>query len=100
MANYVATATTVPWLERKDPSDVLDYVFDWSDWLETGETIASATFTTTTGITQDSDSNTTTTATVWLSSGTAGETYTVGCLITTNMGRECERSCRIVVSDR
>jgi hypothetical protein len=41
-----------------------------------------------------------TTATVWLSGGTVGETYTIGCTVTTSMGRTCERSCRILVAER
>jgi hypothetical protein len=100
MVQYAATATVIPYVERKDPDDELDYVFDWSDWLETGETLTTCTWSTPTGITQDDDDIGATTATVWLSGGTVGETYTVGCLVTTSMGRSCERSCRILVAER
>jgi len=41
----------------KDPDAVLDYGFDWSDWLADGETISTSTWTVETGITKDSDSN-------------------------------------------
>ena len=100
MVQYVATATVIPYVERKDPDDVLDYVFDWSDWLETGETLTIAAWDVPTGLSNDDDNIGTTTATVWLSGGTAGETYTIGCTVTTSTGRVCERSCRIVVAER
>jgi hypothetical protein len=60
----------------KDPQAVLDYEIDWSAWLTAAgdDTISASSWTATTGITIDSDSNTTTTATVWLSGGTAGNT--------------------------
>ncbi|MFF4344986.1 hypothetical protein ACFY00_34350 [Kitasatospora sp. NPDC001540] len=63
----------------KDPDATLDRVRDWSDWLASGETIATSTFVTSAGITVPATvslpdggtvpgtSNTTTTATVRLS---------------------------------
>ena len=63
----------------KDPSAVLDYVFDWTEWLATGETIADYTITADTGITVDSSTKTTGKVTiVWLSGGTAGINYKGG----------------------
>ena len=100
MVTYAATATVIPYVERKDPDDVLDYVFHWSDWLETGETLGSVAWDVPTGLTQDDDDVGATTATVWLSGGTAGETYTVGCKVTTNTTRVCERSFRVLVAER
>ena len=84
----------------KDPSAVLDYVFDWTEWLATGETIANYTITADTGITVDSDSESDGVVTVWLSGGTAGENYKVACLITTTEGRADERTIWIKVVDR
>ena len=63
---------------RKDPESVLDYTINWSDFLTTGDTISSATYTVDTGLTKDSNSNTTTTTTVTLSGGTAGTVGTDG----------------------
>jgi hypothetical protein len=53
----------------KDPEAVLDWVFDWSDWLAVGETILSRVITVATGLVKDSDTITggSTTVTVWLS---------------------------------
>lgn len=84
----------------KDPSAVLDYAFDWSNWLGTNETISTATVTVDAGLTKDSQSNTTTKVTVWLSGGTLATTYKVVCRITTNQGRTDERTIGIRVTDR
>lgn len=86
----------------KDPDAVLDYSWDWSNWLEAGETIVTASVTAETGITKDSETNDTTSVTAWLSGGTAGESYTVTCRITTNSvpARTDERSIILRVRER
>ena len=92
----------------KDPSAVLDYVFDWTEWLATGETIAVdsetgeklITITADTGITVDSWTEDDGKVTVWLSGGTAGINYKVACKITTSAGRTDERTIWIKVTDR
>ena len=84
----------------KDPSAVLDYMFDWTEWLATGETIADHTITADTGITVDSSTEDTGKVTVWLSGGTAGINYKVACLITTSAGRTDERTIWIKVVER
>ncbi len=85
---------------KKDPDAVLDWVWDWNEWLDEGETIASSTFIASVGITIDSESNTTKTATVWLSGGTAGQVYQVTNRITTSSGRTDDRSITIRVAER
>jgi hypothetical protein len=84
----------------KDPSAVLDYVFDWTGWLATAETITDHTITPDTGITVDSSTEDTGKVTVWLSGGTAGINYKVACLITTTEGRTDERTIWIKVVER
>ena len=92
----------------KDPSAVLDYVFDWTGWLATGETIAVdsetgeklITITADTGIIVDSSTELDGKVTVWLSGGTAGINYKVACLITTSAGRTDERTIWIKVVER
>jgi hypothetical protein len=83
----------------KDADAVLDYKWDWSAWLDAAETIQTAAVTAPAGITKDLQSNTTTTVTAWLSGGTVGETYKIGCKIVTNQGRADERSIMITVKD-
>jgi hypothetical protein len=84
----------------KDPDAVLDYGFDWSSWLDVGETISSYTIDEDTGITVDSDSESAGVITVWLSGGTAGETYAVRCEIVTSDSRTDERTMIIKVKER
>ncbi len=83
----------------KDPNAVLDYTWDWEDWLDS-DTISSSSVTVQTGLTADSDTNTTTTATVWLSSGTLGEDYEVTNRIVTAGGRTEDRTIIIMVRER
>lgn len=84
----------------KDPSAILDYAFDWTDWLETGETISSHVITVEAGITKDSDSEASGIVIVWLSGGTHGEDYIVACKITTSDSRTDERSVNIRCRER
>ncbi len=82
-----------------DPDAVLDYLFDWSDWLG-ADTIASHTVTAGTGLTVDSSTATTTAVTVWLSGGSVGQSYAVTCHIVTAAGREDDRTATITVQER
>lgn len=85
----------------KDPDAVLDYAFDWNaNWLQTDESISSHVVTVETGLTKDSDNEASGVVTVWLSGGTAGERYDVGCEIVTSLGRTDERTIRITVRER
>jgi hypothetical protein len=85
----------------KDPSAVLDYVFDWSEeWLAAAETITDHTITADTGLTVDSSTEDAGKVTVWLSGGTAGINYKVACLVETSAGRTDERTIWIKVVER
>lgn len=83
----------------KDPDATLDYSIDWSKWLA-GDTILTSEWSVPTGLTQVNVSNTTTKATVWLSGGSAGQSYTVTNRIITAGGRTDERSIIIRVENR
>lgn len=91
-----------PWI-AKDPDAALDYAVDWNApgeaWLG-DDTIASVAWDVGAGLTKDAESNTASVATVWLSGGTAGETYAVACRITTAAGRTDERTFRVKVQHR
>ena len=71
----------------KDPDAVLDYTVDWETWLDS-DTISASSWTIPAGLTEDSDTFGDSTATVWLSSGTAGGNYSITNHITTAAGRE------------
>ena len=95
-------------VKDKDPSAVLDYLFDFaaltngngsSDYLDAGETILTKTIVADAGITVDSSAivNTSTGVQVWLSGGTDGVTYNVTCRITTSGSRTDDRTLKIRV---
>lgn len=74
-----------PWI-AKDPDAVLDYIFNWTDWLAlTGDAIASYTVTVD-GVTKDSDSRTGAYIIAVVSGGSAlpGEVASITCSVTTN----------------
>ena len=73
----------------KDPDSILDYVFDWSKWLQVGETIASKSFTHSDGIVINSSAitGTGTKVTVWIAGGVSKLEYCT-CHIITSEGRE------------
>ncbi len=85
---------------EKDPDGVLDFAINWAPWLATGETIATSTWTTPAGITEDSEGETGTVATIWLSGGTDGEDYeAVNKIVTTDV-RKPVRTLLIMVRRR
>lgn len=86
----------------KDTTAVLDYGFDWSTWLQPGETIASAVLTVPTGITKDSQIVGSDSVLIWLSGGSAGATYKIDCKITTTNvpPRTDSRHIKIKMTDR
>jgi len=88
----------------KDPDAVLDYGFDWSDWLAVGETISASEWSITLApdaiLVIDSESETTTETLVWLSGGTEGQLYGLTNHITTSAGREDDRSLRVRIRER
>jgi hypothetical protein len=85
----------------KDPNSRLDFGFDWSQWLTTGETILSYVITTQEGLTKVADGSTTAgSVIVWLSGGTPGERYSVACLINTSGSRVDERSIKLDCRNR
>ncbi len=99
----------------KVPYAVLDYVFDWkpltndvsggvSDWLVSGETIASFEISSPSGIVLDASSmiNGNTAVKIWLSGGMVPNEYEVVCKITTsnNPARKDTRSIIIRMVDR
>ena len=64
--------------------DVLDYTFDFSEFLTGSEVIASHTVTIDTGLTKSNDSHNDTSVVFWISGGTAGEKYACEVQITTD----------------
>ena len=98
---YVVDAKSGKATILKDPNAVLDYTFDWTEWLDDlTDTIASRVVTPGTGLTLDSDAIAGKKVIAWVSGGTAGTTYTLACRITTAGGRTDERTIYIKVKER
>lgn len=86
-------------IKTKDPDALVDYSVNWSRWLD-GDEIASSTWLVPAGLTNEGEDNTTTTATIWLSGGTIGTSYTVTNRITTVAGRTDDRSFTLTIAER
>lgn len=90
----------------KDPSAILNYTLDWSEWLPTGQTISTSTWAVSTisgdaaPVTTVTTSNSGTTTIVKLSGGTAGNLYTITNTITTSGSLTDRRHFRIKVKNR
>lgn len=93
---------------EKDPEAQLVYTFNWSDWLESGDTISAVEYTVaarrndpepvtivSSGI---ADANTDTY--VELSGGQLDKTYIVTCKVTTSDGIVDRRNFRLLVKNR
>lgn len=72
----------------KKPADILIYTFDWSVWLNSGDSLNSSTWTVPAGLTNVASANTTTKATVKVSGGTTGTSYTLTNSITSTVSGE------------
>lgn len=86
-------------LAPKDPNAVVDYNIDWSSWLPDDDTISTSEWIVPAGITEDSETNTDTTTTIWLSGGTAGQSYSLTNRITTAQGRTQDKTITISVKE-
>lgn len=83
----------------KQPIDVQDYDVDYSEWLPLGDTLDSATVTAPAGITIDSYFVASPIVKVWVSGGTAGQSYKLQIVGTTNYGRVKETELVIRVKE-
>ena len=84
----------------KDPNATLPYSVDWgANWLGS-DTIADSSWTVPAGLTQVSSSFTTKIATVVISGGTSGQSYTLVNRITTALGYIDDRSIQVVIQDK
>ena len=89
----------------KDPAASLQYSVDWSDWIPSGDSIQSAAFVqesthTAANLNIGGVSTVTNVASATISSGAAGEIYTVKNTITTTGGFTDVRRFRIQVEKR
>lgn len=87
----------------KDPVSVLDYFFDWSDWLGSWDAITGSTWAVSGSdaiLTVGSQTYGASLVIAWLSAGTSGVSYDLSNTITTAQGRTEKRTARIIVVAR
>jgi hypothetical protein len=84
----------------KDPGEDKDYEIDWSDRLPSDDTITDSQFDVPDGLTKGITLHADKLATVWLSGGTAGTTYTVVNRIQTAAGRREVQSVRLKIINK
>lgn len=88
----------------QDPSGTLDYAFDFSEWLNDGETLESADWSVFPvedgGLKQANSVHDNTVAGVWTYDGIAGHEYRLTCEIRTSQHRTTQRSITIRVQER
>lgn len=87
----------------KGPVSKLDFAIDWDAWVSApgdGDAVTSSTWSVPTGITKESDSLADNKATIWLSTSTLGQEYTLTNSIVTLLGRQDSRWIRIKVVNR
>ena len=83
----------------KDPDAVLDYVWDWTDWL--GEdTIESFVVTVPEPLALDDKSEVNGIVTAWISGGVVNKAYVGECRIVTVDGRTEDRSAIFTMQER
>jgi hypothetical protein len=100
---YVVTGTgaETKYTILKDPDAILDYTFDWSDWLEDiSDTMVDHQIIVDEGLTCDSSSTVGNSVVAWLSGGQTGTTYRATCRIITAGGRTDDRSIFLKVKER
>lgn len=88
---------------RKKQAEVLDYLIDWTAYLE-GDTIVNSTWQaipSTGGITTNdpADTNTATTTTVWVGGGNPGQKYVIENTITTTAGRTIQDEITVTIKE-
>jgi hypothetical protein len=85
---------------KKDPNAILDYAFDWTEWLD-GDTIASYTIECQPGLTLANQNLDTANkkVIVWLSGGTPGSSYSLLCRVHSVLGRIDDRTVVFVIED-
>ena len=102
MLTFLARAT-------KDPASVLPYVLEWGDWLESGESLASANVEVTSGLILGDGTNgapapeiSQTRVKMWLIGGVAGATYSATTTITTQPSppKTDKRTIAVAVQER
>jgi hypothetical protein len=86
---------------EQDPDAVLDYTLDWVDYLVEDDFIVDVAFTTSdVALVVNSENFTNTWTSVWLSGGLLAVSYSVVCHITTDAGRQDDRTFMLTIRQK
>ncbi|MFI5542083.1 hypothetical protein ACIA5H_37580 [Nocardia sp. NPDC051900] len=83
---------------EKSPTDIDRWQFDWSPYLESGETVASSQYLTTAGLTLSGQTLTGAITSVLVAGGTLGVTYLVTNRVATSLGRQADQSFTVTIT--
>lgn len=84
-----------------DPNAVEDYAFDWTGWLEQGETITTASVTADDGgLTITNVTNANGVVSYRVSQGVLGTEQRVTCHVVSSLGRADDKTDKFVIVDR
>lgn len=82
----------------KDPDSTLDFVWDFKDWLSTGDSIVSHQFITSSEDIIVEDSNESGgEITAFISGGVLGKVYEITCRVTTSLGKIDDKSANFII---
>lgn len=84
----------------KDPNEVLDFEVDWTARIGSSDAIDTVTWTMPAGITKDDQTVSGKVAIIWISGGTEGQSYNVGCRVETTGGRIYDETIVLPVRSR
>lgn len=90
----------------KDPNEVLDYDIEWAGTVDSpgrtyGENVIASTWAIVgSGLVEDSNSFTTGRTKIWLSGGVVGTVYRLTNHITTDGGREMEKTATLSIKEK
>lgn len=85
--------------DNKDPDNTKKYTWDFSDWVETGESVTSHSFPDfPSGLTLVSDSLANNKVTAAISGGTIGESYDITCRAVTDAGQTYDLTATLPVA--
>ena len=87
--------------ELHDPDEILDYTFDWSSILVTGETVSTSVWAVSSNVTAGTSSNTADSTTQWITSVLASSNaLTMKNTITTSDSRTHQRTMIVSVEEK
>lgn len=82
------------------PNAKLDYGFDWSLWLASGETVSTSTWEVDSGLTPSSPSIAGAVTATFVEGGVAGSSYKITNTIVTDIGRKDSRTIKLYCKPR